>query len=140
MRRIIAVILVVLCLAGSLCACGNTTPKTVETKPRDAIRTVYGTSGTGRSFYWDIVKADGTIDGYTVWTTEKTLGGALEKTKVAEFIEKKKGKITGMEILNYELPEDTEWAFYVNGELCEDSPREYEINSSDIYSFAQIKG
>ena len=133
MRKVISVILAVLCLAGVFCSCTKKAPDTVETKQRTAIRTVYGTPGQNHHFYWDIVKEDGTIDGYEIWTMEKTFGGALEKMKVAEFT------VNETEVVNYDLPEGTRWAFYINGAYSKENPKDLETVNGYIYSLVQVK-
>ena len=75
MRKVISVILAVLCLAGALCSCGRKAPEKIATRSRTAIRTIYGKPGLNHHFFWDVVREDGTIDGYEICTTEKTVGG-----------------------------------------------------------------
>ena len=139
MRKVVSVILAVLCLAGALCSCSKKVPETVETRSRTAIRTIYGTPGQNHHFYWDVVKEDGTIDGYEIWTMEKTFGGALEKMKVAEFNSNEKGKLKDMQIANYDLPEGTEWAFYINGDFSKENPDTLETVNGFVYSLVQVK-
>ena len=139
MRKVISVILAVLCLAGALCSCAKKAPETVETKSRTAIRTIYGKPGLNHHFFWDVVREDGTIDGYEIWTTEKTFGGALEKMKVAEFTVNEKGKLTETKVVNYDLPEGTRWAFYINGDYSKENPKDLETVNGFVYSLAQVK-
>ena len=139
MRRIIAVLLIVLCLAGTFCSCTKKAPETIETKSRTAIRTIYGKPGLTHHFYWDVVKADGKTDGYEIWTKEKTFGGALEKMKVAGFEVNEKGKLTGIDVANYELPEGTRWEFYINGIYSKENPKDIKTVNGYIYSLVQVK-
>ena len=139
MRKVISVILAVLCLAGALCSCGRKAPEKIETRSRTAIRTIYGKPGLNHHFFWDVVREDGTIDGYEIWTTEKTFGGALEKMKVANFTVNEKGKLKGIKVVNYEIPKGTRWAFYINGVYSNENPKDLVTVNGNIYSLALVK-
>lgn len=145
MRRFIILVLCVLCLTGILASCKKKDAlskeeiKTVETAPFKTVRTVYGPRGANRRFFWDIVKADGSIDSFEVKTNEKNVGPALSSVALAKFNKDEEGKVTGIIISGYELEEGMKWAFYVNGELSENDPDNTEIKSGSVYSFRQIK-
>ncbi len=145
MRKFIILVLCALCLAGMFTSCkkkdglSKAEIKTVETAPFKTVRTVYGPKGANRKFFWDIVKADGSIDSFEVRTNEKNVGKALSSVALAKFTEDYEGKITDISISGYNLDEGMKWVFYVNGEISESDPNNTEIKSGTVYSFRQVK-
>lgn len=133
MRRIIAIILALLCVMSLFAACGKEAePETIPTESPTKLRTKYGNTAVYKTrFIYEVINPEGKIESYEIYSDQTRLDAALTEKALADI--DSEGHIS---LRKYSDISGAYWKFYVNGVYYAAGVKDLVIEDGAVYSFA----
>lgn len=131
MKKIISLIALSLAVLFVFAACSNTAPTDKTTNPPVQKRLDY-----------EVIDAEGNAETFQIYTTEETVGEALQEAGILAGSEGDYGlyitSVNGI-VADYSI-DGTYWAFYINDEYAMQGVDKTPIIQGELYSFRVEKG